>query len=41
MEQLTDFKKDILMDNVLDWKKFKILVTVCCSYVVSTITSNS
>ena len=35
MEQLTDLKKDILMDNALDWKKFKILVTVCCSYVVS------
>lgn len=35
MEQLTDLKKDILMDNVLDWKKFKMMVTVCCSYVVS------
>ena len=34
MEQLTDLKKDILVDNALDWKKFKILITVCCSYVV-------
>ncbi len=34
MEQFADLKKDILMDNALDWKKFKILVTVCCSYMV-------
>ena len=35
MEQFTDLKKDILVDNALDWKKFKILVTVCCSYMAS------
>ncbi len=35
MEQLSNLKKDILMENALDWKRFKILVTVCCSYVVS------
>ena len=34
MEQLTDLKKDILTDNAIGWKKFKIMVTVCCSYVV-------
>lgn len=33
MEQLSDLKKDILIDNALDWKKFKIMVAVCCSYV--------
>ena len=39
IEQLTDLKNDILLDNALDWKKFKILVAVCCSYMVCTNTS--
>lgn len=34
MEQLADLKKDILIDNALDWKKFKLLVAIICNYVV-------
>ncbi len=34
MEQLADLKRDILVDNALDWKKFKLLVAIICNYVV-------
>lgn len=34
-KELTEAKEEILLHNALDWKKFKILVAVCCSYVVS------
>ena len=34
MKELRETKEEILLHNALDWKKFKILVAVCCSYVV-------
>ncbi len=33
--QLQAAKTHILMDNALDWKKFKVLTSLCCTYVVS------
>ena len=35
VEQLEETKKEILIDNVLEWKKFKFLVALACSYMVS------
>lgn len=35
MEQLEETKKEILIDNVLEWKKFKFLVALACSYMVT------
>ena len=35
MKELNEAKEEILINNALDWKKYKILVAVCCSYVVS------
>ena len=35
IKELNEAKEEILLHNALDWKKFKILVAVCCSYVVS------
>ena len=35
IKELQEAKEEILLHNALDWKKFKILVAVCCSYVVS------
>lgn len=34
IKELNEAKEEILLHNALDWKKFKILVAVCCSYAV-------
>lgn len=35
-QALQTAKAKILMENALDWKKFKVLTSLCCTYVVST-----